>query len=389
MAGTIVVDRIESDSSYASSINVASTINVQDFYVNGYPNQPGYKNKFINGDMSVAQLQYTSNTASVSGITNRTVDHWGYYNGLGGTPYITSLQSSDIPSGTGFANSWSLTVSSTPTNNTVFTFSQTIEGTYVRDCMWGTAQARPLTISFWCKSNKTGIYSLECGQTAANSAKQSCYVSEYTISQADTWEYKTITIPGDSNTGRPTPKGNEWAIYFEWFLCANKTQFASTCVPNTWQASPAGGTNTNRSSPNVTNTFGTAVGDYFKITGIQAEYGTRATAFEFLPKSETLRRVQRYYVPYTLAQTQTWGYGHTQTTNLGRITLITPVPMRTTPTFSNTATMYVISTAGSAVIGAPTIVDYTGTNAIVEVTAVGITNLAIAYGYAGTIHLVA
>jgi hypothetical protein len=77
-----------------------------------------------------------------------------------------------------------------------FTFSQTIEGYNVADLDWGTANAKTVTLSFWVRSSLTGTFG---GSIYNNNATGRAYAFSYTISAANTWEYKTITIPGDTS----------------------------------------------------------------------------------------------------------------------------------------------------------------------------------------------
>jgi hypothetical protein len=79
---------------------------------------------------------------------------------------------------------------------TTSTFNQFIEGLNVADLAWGTASAATVTVSFWVYSSSlTGTF----GGALRNSAASRSYPFSYTISSANTWEQKSVTIAGDTS----------------------------------------------------------------------------------------------------------------------------------------------------------------------------------------------
>jgi hypothetical protein len=126
----------------------------------------------------------------------------------------------------------------------------------------------------------TGTYSV----SALNADATRSYGTTYTINQANTWEYKTVTIPGDQ-TGT-WGKGNGIGIYLFWALSAGSTYTSTT--NNTWEA---GG---KYSATGCTQFTATNAATWY-MTGAQAERGSTASSFEYRPYGTELQLCQRYY----------------------------------------------------------------------------------------------
>jgi len=241
-----------------------------------------FRNIIINGDMSIAQRG-----TSTSGVT--TTD--GYYAcdrfyTRTDTGTWTISQSTDVPTGQGFANSFKLDCTSAGTSNAdevIIRYNS--EGQFLQYLKYGTSNAESLTCSFWIKSNKTGAYSLNINN---NNTSQIRLISfAYNIDSADTWEKKIITLPGD--TVRSINNSNTQDFQAQWIFGA-ASSFTSGGVSNTWIDYAA-----NRSAPSDLAGLGGSTSDYVNITGVQLEAGTTASDFEFLPVDVNLGRCQRYY----------------------------------------------------------------------------------------------
>lgn len=228
----------------------------------------------MNGDMSINQRVFTS-TAQ---FNTYNFDRWRFaYNAV---QTLTSSAATDVPSGEGFSNSLKITTTSTgfPTVTTGF-ISQRLEGNSISQLAWGTATPKPVTLSFWVKSSMTGTW----GVTFLNGYWDRIYTTTYTINSANTWEKKTITIPGDS-TGTwlsDTSLGLELRF---WIDAASGDEGAN----NTWRGT-GGLAATGQAS------LGTTLNATFLLTGVQLEAGTYATAFEKRPIGVELALCQRYY----------------------------------------------------------------------------------------------
>jgi hypothetical protein len=193
---------------------------------------------------------------------------------------------------------------------------QSIEGYNVADLGWGTANAKPITISFWVQSSLTGTY----GVGLSNSAANRCFVSTYTINTANTWEYKTITVAGDTTGTWLTTNGLGLRVRFD-LGSGSALQVAS----NVWGSS-FGNTVSGRA-----NWIGTS-GATFYITGVQLEKGTAASPFEYRLYGTELALCQRYYYKlngYTL------GYSYANSLCPGVVAL--NIAMRAAPSVDSGA----------------------------------------------------
>ena len=240
------------------------------------PNTFGFKNRLINGGMAIDQRNAG---ASVTGIYGSVypVDRWPVYGSVANK--LTAQRSSTAP--TGFSNSVLITSSAATSFGSTDEYSiwQKIEGFNVADFGWGTASAATVTLSFWVRSSLTGTF----GGGATNGAYNRSYVFSYTISAANTWEYKTVTIPGDTTGTWITNNGN--GLYLAFDLGSGTSLRAA---PGSWGAgyyiAPTGAT-----SVLATNAA------TFYITGVQLEKGSTATSFDYRPYGTELALCQRYY----------------------------------------------------------------------------------------------
>jgi len=157
-----------------------------------------------------------------------------------------------------------------------------IEGQDAQHLDYGTTNAKTMTLSFWVRSTKTGTGTLELIQED-NSDRQ--YSASYTINATNTWEYKTITIPGDTSGLINNDSGR--GLDLIWWLNSGSTFTGGS--QGGWRAI----VNSNRNSDNLT--IGSTNDDEFFLTGVQLEVGTRATPFEHRSYSDELQRCQRYY----------------------------------------------------------------------------------------------
>jgi hypothetical protein len=228
-----------------------------------------FRNIVINGDMSIAQR--ATSVASITATGYYTVDRFATAILSLGT--WTQSQSTDTPTGQGFANSFKLdctTADATPSASDYIIFQQRFEGQNLQYLKKGTADAVSLTASFWVKSNKTGTYIAELFDST-NSRQIS---KSYTVDVTDTWEKKTITYEGDT-TGALN-NGNAESLALNLWLGAGTT-YSSGTLNTTWNTN----VNANRAVGQVNLADDTA--NEWYVTGVQLEAGTTASDFEFLP----------------------------------------------------------------------------------------------------------
>ena len=243
-----------------------------------------FRNIIINGDMSIAQRG--ASQASITSSNYYTIDRIRTAINNGGT--WTQSRSTEVPTGQGFATSLKMdcTTADTSLSSGDFLHVQIpIEAQMLQYLKYGTSSAETLTLSFWVRSNKTGTYCI-CLQKSDNTRYD--FVAEYSISSADTWEKKTITIAPDSNiqaAGGAIDNDSGEGMKLKFTLLSS----GRTGTNNTWNSStPADATS------NQVNLADSTSNEWY-ITGVQLEAGTTASDFEFLPYDINRDRCYRYY----------------------------------------------------------------------------------------------
>jgi hypothetical protein len=239
-------------------------------------NQGQFKNRLINSDMRIDQRNAGAVYSSLNGYS---LDRWFVDNNTN-TVGLTTQQSSVAPSG--FVNSLIHTITGTgasPASGNRNRFGQRIEGFNAADLMWGAANAQAVTLSFWVRSSLTGTFSGGFGNNSANRS----YVFTYVVNSANTWEYKTITIAGDTTGTWTTNNSAGIAINFD---IGSGSNFVGTA--GAWSAGDFF-----KSSGSVSLVSNS--GATFYITGVQLEKGSTATSFDYRPYGTELALCQRYY----------------------------------------------------------------------------------------------
>jgi len=317
----------------------------------------GLKNRIINGDMRIDQRNAGASVASPS--DTYTLDR--FYSRQVGGGVASIQQSSTAP--TGFNNSLLFTV--TTADSSIVTtdryyIRQSIEGYNVSDLGWGTANAQTITLSFWVRSSVTGTF----GGSLQNDAVDRSYIFTYSISSANTWEQKTVTIAGD--TSGTWLKTNGAGLIVQWSLGMGPTYLTSA---GSWTSGNY------LSATGSTNLIATNGATWY-ITGVQLEIGTSATPFERRMYGQELALCQRYYYRFNPAGSgsNTLGIGFADSTTSSQHTHFFPIPMRTNPTAleqSGTAGNYAIRYTGASVAtcsSVPTFSDANTTNATFNLT---------------------
>ena len=238
---------------------------------------PSFRNRIINGDMRIDQRNAGA-SVTFDGTNKFVTDRFYGFSNVGTT---TSQQSTTAP--TGFNNSLLVTQSTggSVVSSSYLALNHRIEGFNFADLGWGSASAKTITLSFWVRSSITGTFSVAFINSAANRS----YVTNYSISAADTWEQKTITIAGDTSGTWVTNNGIGVTIVWNLGYGSNYT----TSTLDAWAASAKYGSTT------TTTSFASTTGATFYITGVQLEEGTVATPFEHRPIGTELALCQRYY----------------------------------------------------------------------------------------------
>jgi hypothetical protein len=222
----------------------------------------------------------------------------------------------------GFVNYLGLTSTSSysATSTDIFTLEQVIEGYNMADLAWGTANAKPVTLSFWAYSSKTGTFG---GSMFGNPANYS-YPFTYSIPVANTWTQISISIVGPTG-GTGWTQTNGAGIYLNFDLGSGSTRLGTS---GSWASAQYWGA-----------TGGTSIvatsGATFYITGVQLEVGSSATGFEYVNYQTSLANCQRYFLKLGGDNTyQKFAYGMSTSGTTSYASVIFPVSMRANPTLS-------------------------------------------------------
>jgi hypothetical protein len=281
------------------------------------PSSMGFRNRLINSNMAIDQRNAGASLSYPASTYANCLDRWQAQNATDGA--FTIQQVAEAPAG--FVNSLKFTTTTADASLAATQqawIRQPIEGLNTADLAWGSSSAQPVTLSFWVRSSLTGTF----GGALTNNAENRSYPFTYTINAAATWEYKTVTIPGDTTGTWLTT--NSRGIVLMLGLGVGST-YSGTA--GAWAGSSF------FTATGAVSVIGT-LNATWQITGVQLEAGSVASPFERRDYGRELMMCQRYYyrqtsqaagdyfVPnaYAISTTQAFGYN------------TFPVPMRTRPT---------------------------------------------------------
>jgi hypothetical protein len=286
-----------------------------------------FKNRIINGAMVIDQRNAGA-SVTIAADNGLTLDRWKSRCEAALFSSYSVQQSTTAP--TGFINSLLVTslTAATISSSVFASQEQRIEGLNMSDFGWGTASASTVTLSFWVRSSVTGTFA----GYVQNSAQNRSYIFSYSISAANTFEQKTITIPGDTSGTWLTTNGI--GMRLGWNLGTGST-YQTTA--GSWASADY------RSASSSVNILATN-GATFYITGVQLEKGSTATSFDYRPYGTELALCQRYLPAIFSSGTSSavasgWAYGTSATCFIPF-----PVTARVAPTgitVSNGAHMYI------------------------------------------------
>jgi len=278
----------------------------------------GRKNLIINGAMAFSQRNGTSViTLNSAGSVLYEFDRWSRQVQQNGK--LTLQQVTDAPSGFSYSIKATTASAITASGSDYYMISQRIEGFNSAYLAYGTSSARTTTLSFWVKSTLTGQWS----GAIKNSASNRAYTFSYYINSPSTWEYKTVTIPGDTS-GTWIGSTNGIGLRLMYDLGTARSDLHGTL--NSWTA-----TNSYASSTGVKLVQNASA--TWQITGVQLEVGKVATPFEHRSYGEELALCQRYF---TVMPNGILGVSSSTTSVVYSYHL--PTQMRATPSVSLTST---------------------------------------------------
>ena len=286
----------------------------------------GRRNMIINGAMQHEQRGsfVISTTGSPEYGGPDRFHMWSYTSAEQVVAEISKSTAGGTP--TGFANTYRIDVTTAESSvaaDEALVFAQYIEAQDCQHLEYGTSDAKSVTVSFWIKTSVTGTYCF----FLQNDDGDRIQVKEYTVSSANTWEKKIITIPGDvsgtinNDTGR--------GLWCGWVLMAGTNRTGSK---DAWRTTGA-----DYATSNQVNAVNNAANNIY-FTGVQLEVGDTATEFEHRTSAEELRLCQRYFfTPAPLGFQHGYIGPITSASSSVAISLITyPVAMRSAPALAIT-----------------------------------------------------
>jgi hypothetical protein len=235
----------------------------------------------INGAMQVSQ-RTTSKSGLSSSNAVQVVDRM--FIRINGAGTFTVSQSTESPDG--FSNSikWDCTTADSSPGASDFAYmGYKMEGRDLQHLKKGTSSALKTTVSFWVRSSETGTYAFRL--VDHDNSRQ--VGLNYTINTADTWEHKTLTLPGDTSGALDNNSANSMSLFWWLVVGSNRT---SGSLPTAWEA-----TTTADEAAGMTANIAASTSSDFYLTGLQFEVGEKATPFEHKSYGEELHRCKRYY----------------------------------------------------------------------------------------------
>ena len=236
----------------------------------------GRKNILINGDFRIAQRGTSSN--SMAGNVYATVDRFfSYTANTNGT--VTQTQDDDTPFGIGYSFKFESSNTGSPTNTSYYGIQQRVEGNHCADAIvYGS------TVSFWVKSNKSGLFPIAVFQNDSNNVTTR-YSTQAYVNGNGTWQYITKYIPPGPAANNPR-NDNAASYYLDISMQAGSAYAFTSGQLNNWvQSGSVAGPNFGLCESN---------GNYIQFAMIQVEVGKNATEFEHRSYGEELALCQRY-----------------------------------------------------------------------------------------------
>ena len=294
----------------------------------GLTDTKSFRNVIINGACQIDQRSEGATKAIAADAGSYCADRiligtWG----CGELAYTTQRVNDDAP--TGFKYSQKVTVATaessggTPAADDRSSVQFRLEGNTVDHFDLGEATARNMVVSFWVKSSLTGNFGLVVtGDSVANQQ----YGALYAISSANTWEKKTVKIPGPTSGTWKSDTSNAISVKFGLYVGSNKlTSDQGIAGSGSWQ--------TGYEAQGVTGQvqLGGTASATWQVTGVQLEVGDSATDFEHIPFGPMKQRCLRYFWKNDFTH-----YSHLYHSGGTMMQIRHPVEMRARPTVTIT-----------------------------------------------------
>jgi hypothetical protein len=318
------------------AINVEQ-MTTQSGYTLGAGNASSFKNRIINGAMVIDQRNAGASVSTSAGTVAFTLDRWAYY-AIQASKFTVQQNAGGVTPPVGFTNYLGCTSTSSyaVAVGDIFEVRQPIEGYNIADLGWGTANAKPITLSFWAYSSLTGTFG---GALTGNAGTS--YPFSYSIPVANTWTQISISIAGPTIGTWQTTSSTGVLVRFS---IGTGTIYSGTA--GSWSSSVYA------SSTGAVSVVGTN-GATFYVTGVQFETGTVATSFDYRSYTTEFSLCQRYFTKF-LADDNNFGYGGyavgvAGSTNRGSFYMVLPVRLRTYPTIAKGGNNRILYSSAGAV----------------------------------------
>lgn len=328
----VAVDTLATSTSLGTSNLLAPSQNAVKTYVDNKVEGSPFRNRIINGDFLINQRNDT--TAVTLTASGYNADRWVHDATQGSKMSSQVISGGSVVGSTNYLRMKTVSAATLGSGD-AFSILQRIEGLNVQDFSLGTASASKITLSFWVRASQTGTYSVSFRNDSGNRS----YVATYTINAANAWEYKTITINGDTSGTWKNDENTGLSVYFDFGTGSTFT----TASPNTWLAG-------NFVKSSGTNSLITTLNATLDITLVQLEKGGAATSFEYINVTDSLIRCQRYY---ELVSTSVYSYG-ANTINVGmmpvKVLKRADPSVSWTPTFTNNVYSFTATVSRAVII---------------------------------------
>ena len=301
----------------------------------------GRRNKIINGAMQVAQRGTSESSVTSSGF-KQGPDRWRI--NLSG-PTVTVSQSTDSPDG--FSNSYKIDITTADTSiggNDRLILQTRLEGQDLQDFAKGTSSAKDFIVSFYCKSTKTGTFTVELedndntGDGGARSVSR-----HFTISDTN-WNRYVINFGADTTGAFDNDNGKSLTIF--WWLMAGGTYAGGASLKDQWGAHID-----NRRAYGTTNGADSTDNDFY-FTGVQLEVGSQVTPYEHRSFGEEIALCKRYYQQFPQNPADAYGpigVGRVRSSTNAQVILTFP-EMRSSPTVAKSGNLRVLHAATAATV---------------------------------------
>ena len=341
-------------------------------------NNANFKNLIINGDMSISQRGTSFASLGDGDGGTYTLDRFGFFEeGTFGDAEATVTQDTDVPTGQGFAKSLKVVCATADTSiatNTINYISQKFEGQMLQHLAKGTSGAKSTTLSFWCKSNLTGTFTINF----IDQDNTRLFSTSYSPASANTWEKFTINIPADTTGALDNDNASSYRI--NWNLQAGTDKTGGT-LTTAWEAQAEGDR-----AVGQTNFYSSTSNNWY-ITGVQWEVGDTATDFEHLPHDVQLQRCKRYFQRYPFVEKGSSydytavGVGYGDSTNEAIVLVHLNPTMRAKPTGSSSGSFRIHhKNTAHAVSGFTFNTSLTSSDGLAIVCAIGSTDITQGHG---------